>query len=102
MDEKKEYKYFGALTVIEETAKLDHLGQSVKLEESFARHIAEHGGACILPADTFDSIGFTSDEIQAFPTPADAYNAPEAFQHKRDRAYALRLEWLADKSGKTE
>ena len=82
-----EHKFFGALTRIGET-KLNRLGQVINLTDEDADQ-ARRGGACILPAQLFDEIGFTEEELKKYPTPADSFNAPIEFKFKRDLALSL-------------
>jgi hypothetical protein len=91
------FKYFGSSTQIGDSISLNHLGQVVILEEEVARDLAKNGNVSILPADVFDQIGFTAEELKQYPQPADTENAPATFLYKRDLAYSLWKDFCEDR-----
>jgi hypothetical protein len=66
--------------------KLDRFGQGVTLPVELARVVIQGGGA-VIPAEKFEAIGFTAEELKRFAFPGPAESAPEAFKVKRAEAW---------------
>lgn len=62
-------------------------GQAIELTEEQAEE-AMRGGCALLPADQFNSIGFTPDELKKYPTAGYQINAPKPFLEKRQAAWS--------------
>lgn len=71
-------KYFniGSETEIGGYPKLNRLGQPVELPEAIYRD-AVHGGALLLTEAEFQSLGFTEEELEKYPTGGLQRFAPE-------------------------
>lgn len=87
------FKFFGGLSRVGDL-KLSHLGQLVQLNPEVGLDAAK-GGVSLLPADTYDSIGFTPQEEKDYPDPASSVKAPIEFLRKREKAAELRLLFIA-------
>jgi len=60
----KAYKFFGVKCTVGSVVTLKKLGQTAMLSDQLACDVISGGGA-ILPAETFDGLGFTKDEINS-------------------------------------
>lgn len=81
------YRFIGTTAQIAGVADLKTLGQSVELSEDLFRD-AVLGGCPLLPAEEFDALGFTAEELKRY---GDAYgreHAPAEFFDK------LRAGWV--------
>jgi hypothetical protein len=75
--------------------KLNRLGQQVTLADDVAKH-AVLGGSQLLPADRFEQVGFTEQELSLYPYPGQQTTAPEVFKTK------LKAAWVAVAEYKNE
>lgn len=83
------YRYVGAFTEIGSIAEgdsaLNKFGQSIQLSDALARDVILGGGA-ILPAATFDKLGFLEQELSLYSDVYTHSTAPEAFLLKKRKA----------------
>jgi hypothetical protein len=80
--------------------RLDRFGQVVEFDESITRD-AVLGGVALIPADRFDEIGFTPEEISAFAMPVTHDAAPPEFLEKKllaILAYEVEREAMKEKA----
>jgi Na+/H+ antiporter NhaA len=77
----KNYIFVGLECEIHGVGRLSRFGQRITLSDEMAAHVAAGGGA-IIPADTFEAIGFTADELAAYAIPAARNSAPDETKAK--------------------
>ena len=65
------------------------LGSVIEMPEEMAKK-AIRAGASIIPQEMFDEVGFTPDELRAYPTTKAHANAPVEFLEKHK---AVHIAW---------
>jgi hypothetical protein len=81
-----EYVFVGTHSYVG-TIELSRFGQRVELPDGVAR-TAIAGGCALLPAEEFETIGFTAEEVERHPYPGDWESAPAELIAKRCAAHA--------------
>lgn len=79
------YVFLGTYTEIYGHARLTDFGQRVDLPEEIAKD-AIAGDCAMIPAEEFDAIGFTPDELRKFAKASSHGNAPAEFLEKKKQA----------------
>ena len=69
--------------------KLTRFGQRVDLPPDLADETKVAGGLPCIPAEQFDAIGFTPDELQKYWAAATHENAPPEFLGKKAQALEI-------------
>ena len=69
--------------------KLTRFGQRVELPPDLADETKVAGGLPCIPAEQFDAIGFTAEELQKYWPAASHENAPPEFLAKKTQALQI-------------
>ena len=86
----KSFVFLGAFSeVLGAGIKLTRFGQRVELPPDIAAETKRGGGLIAIPADRFDALGFTPDELQKFGPAATHANAPAEFLAKKRKALEI-------------
>lgn len=84
------FVFLGAYSEVLGTGiKLTRFGQRVELPENVAAETKLHGGLPCIPADKFDGLKFTDDELKRFGAAASHTNAPAEFIAKKKQALEI-------------
>jgi hypothetical protein len=69
--------------------KLDRFGQRVELPPDLADETKLDGGLPCIPAESFDALGFTAEELRKYAKAATHENAPAEFLAKKKQALEI-------------
>jgi hypothetical protein len=84
------YVFLGAFSeVLGAGIKLTRFGQRVELPSEIADETKLRGGLPCIPADQFDAIGFTPEELRKYGPAAAQENAPADFAAKKQQALEI-------------
>lgn len=86
----KSYRFVGTLADVG-GVRLDKFGQKIDLPAADAKH---ERGPAVIPAEKFEEIGFTEDELQKYAYPGPRSEAPKSFQEKLKAAWDARHEYV--------
>lgn len=66
-----------------ESIKLTRFGQRVELSDDAAEQTRHPRGLPVIPAEDFDALGFTADDLRKFGAAQSHENAPAEFLQKK-------------------
>lgn len=69
--------------------KLTRFGQRVELPEDIGEQTKHRRGLPCIPAEEFDKLGFTADELRKYGVAASHENAPADFLEKKQQALQI-------------
>ena len=84
------YRFIGTLAEFG-GEKLEYFGQPVQLDEATAKHPR---GPAVIPAETFEAIGFSEEELNKYRLPGPRTEATPEFQAKYRAAIAARADYV--------
>ena len=91
-----DYKFVGVRTTIGDVT-LDEMGARIMLSKDEARNAVD-GGAAIVPADKFEAVGFTPDELERYKYTGSRSSAPDSF-HAKLRAAVSQIGVAEEQAG---
>ena len=86
----RSFVFLGAYSeVLGAGIKLTRFGQRVELPPEIAEETKHPRGLPCIPAEQFDAIGFTAEELRKYGAAAAQENAPPEFWERKAKALAM-------------
>jgi hypothetical protein len=84
------YVFLGGVSeVLGAGIKLTRFGQRIELPPEIAEETKKQGGIPAIPAEQFDALGFTPQELEKYGPAAAMANAPPEFWAKKRKALEI-------------
>lgn len=82
------YVYVGSISTIGDK-KLNRVGQRFECSEKHFAELVTAGCVALIPQEYFDSVGFTTEELDRYGTEGSQVLGPSSFQDKLSKARDL-------------